>query len=290
MPTLPSFLFALLSWTQFAPSGKFSWTFNLDFPKTLTINLFRKLHNKQIETGHAKNVANFETVTIILLGLGAVYNPSQALIILAALQTKLTAAKAVMAAIDTAGADKAIAIDEREAEFEDLEKYAVNIKRTAEVEVNDEAFTKDLASIIRKLQGGRAGEKPVDDPNTPDVNESLNANSVSQRSYDSLIAHLADLIALLKTKSSYNPNDVEMQIPSIEAKLAALETKNNAAKTAIAAYGNAMDTRDEVLYNNDTGIIKLLKLIKTQLARKPGRDSTAYKQVTALEFRKSRAR
>ena len=239
-----------------------------------------------METGHAKNVANFETVTIILLGLGAVYNPSQALILLPALQTKLTAAKTVMAAIDTAGADKAIAIDEREGEFEDIEKYAVNIKRTAEVEVNDEAFTKDLASIVRKFRGGRAGEKPVDDPNTPNVNESLDTISVSQRSYDSLIAHLADLIALLKTKSSYNPNDVEMQIPSIEAKLAALQSKNNAAKTANAAYGNAMDNRDEILYNPDTGVLKLVKLIKTQLARKPGRDSTAYQQINALEFRK----
>lgn len=239
-----------------------------------------------METGHAKNVANFETVIIILLGLGAIYNPSQALILLPALQAKLAAAKAVLATVDTAGADKTIAVDEREGEFEDIEKYAVNIKRTAEVEVNDEAFTKDLASIVRKFRGGRAGEKPVDDPNTPNVNESLNTISVSQRSFDSMIAHLADLIALLKTQSSYNPNDVEMQIPSIEAKLAALEAKNNAAKTANAAYGNAMDTRDEVLYNNDTGIIKLVKLIKTQLARKPGKQSAAYQQINALEFRK----
>lgn len=239
-----------------------------------------------METGHAKNVANFETVTIILLGLGAVYNPGQALILLAALQTKLTAAKAVMAAIDTAGAEKTVAVDEREGEFKDLEKYAVNIKRTAEVEINDEAFTKDLASIVRKIQGRRAGKKPVDDPATPDVDESLDANSVSQRSYDSLIAHLADIIALLNKQSSYNPNDVEMQIPSIEAKLAALQSKNNAAKTANAAYGNAMDNRDEVLYNDDTGIIKLVKLIKTQLARKPGKDSAAYQQIISLEFRK----
>ena len=239
-----------------------------------------------METGHAKNVANFETVIIILTALGAVYNPVQALILLPALQARLTAAEAVLAAVDTAGAEKTIAVDEREAEFDDIEKYAVNIKRTAEVEVNDEAFTKDLASIVRKFRGGRAGEKPVDDPNTPNENESLGTISVSQRSYDSIISHLADLTALLKTKSSYNPNDVEMQIPSIEAKLAAMQSKNNAAKTANAAYGTAMDARDEVLYNKDTGILKLVKLIKTQLARKPGKDSAAYQQTNALEFRK----
>jgi len=42
---------------------------------------------KSMETGHAKNVANFETITIILAGLGAIYNPNQAPILLAALQT-----------------------------------------------------------------------------------------------------------------------------------------------------------------------------------------------------------
>ena len=42
-------------------------------------------------TGHAKNVANFETVTIVLNNLGAEYNPSQPLIQLPALQTKLIA-------------------------------------------------------------------------------------------------------------------------------------------------------------------------------------------------------
>jgi len=59
------------------------------------------------------------------------------------------------------------------------------------------------------------------------------------------------------------------------------------AKTAIAAFGSAIDARDEVLYNPDTGVLKLVKLIKVQLARKPGTNSTVYKQITALEFRKN---
>ena len=105
-----------------------------------------------METGHAKNVANFETAIIILNNLGAVYDTGQALILLPALQTKLTESKAVLTAVDTAGADKTITIDEREAEFKNLDKYAVNIKRTAEVEVNDEAFTKDLATQKQRRQ------------------------------------------------------------------------------------------------------------------------------------------
>ncbi|MGI8787487.1 MAG: hypothetical protein ACR2HG_06990 [Pyrinomonadaceae bacterium] len=224
-------------------------------------------------TGHAKNVANFETVNIILTNLGAEYNPSQPLILPPALQTKLTAAKAALAAVDGAEAAKKIAVNERAAEFDALQKLAVNVKRTAEVEVNDDAFTENLAAVIHKLRGTRAGDAPVDDPATLDIDESKNTRSVSARGYDNQVAYFADLIALLKTQSTYNPNEAEMKIPALETKLDTLETKNNAAKTAAAALGSAMDTRDEVLYDDHTGVIKLVKLIKAQIARKPGTNS-----------------
>jgi hypothetical protein len=77
-----------------------------------------------------------------------------------------------------------------------------------------------------------------------------------------------------------------MSIEVLETKLAALQAKNNAAKASEIALGNAIDARDRVLYHPETGIIKLVKLIKTHLARKPGKQSAAYQQINALEFRK----
>lgn len=237
-------------------------------------------------TGHAKNVANFETVVMVANNLGGDYETTQTLIQPAALQTKLTDAKDVLAGVDTAEAAKKIAVNERGAEFEGLDKFAVNVRRAAEVEINDEAFTADLLAIIRKMRGARAGEKPVDDPATPDVDESKSAHSVSARSYDNLIAYFADLIALLKTQTAYNPPDAEFKIPALEAKLARLTTENNRVKTAVIELGAAIDLRDRILYDEETGMIKLARLVKTTLARKPGTDSAAYKQIAALEFRK----
>jgi len=128
------------------------------------------------ETGHAKNVANFETIIIILVGLGAVYNPNQALIMLAALQIVLTEAKAALAAVTAADAAETIAIDEREAEFEGIGKLAVSAKRAAEVDVNDPAFTKDLTSITRKFYGSKKGGNsepaPVEGEPTPCASKS----------------------------------------------------------------------------------------------------------------------
>lgn len=238
-----------------------------------------------MESGHAKNVANFEQVIIILTALGSGYNPSQALIMLAALQTKLTEAQAALAAVDTAEANKTIKVDEAQAAFDGLDKYVVNIKRIAAVEINDEAFTRDLQTLVNEFTSKSRETGLPDDPLTPDINESRTTLSTSQRSRDNQIAHLADIIALLKTKT-YKTNDAEYDMPAIEARLADLTAKNNAAKASIAALGNAQDARDAVLYDDETGIIKLVKLIKTQLAVKPGRESAAYQQINALEFRK----
>lgn len=48
------------------------------------------------ETGHAKNVANFETLISFCTGYGATYNPSRDALKVANLQTLLIAAKAAI--------------------------------------------------------------------------------------------------------------------------------------------------------------------------------------------------
>lgn len=90
-----------------------------------------------METGHNKNVANFEHTITILTELGAEYAPNQELTTLRELQTALAAAKTALANGDTVEAEKTAKVDEVQQEFKDVEKYAVNINRNAEVELND---------------------------------------------------------------------------------------------------------------------------------------------------------
>lgn len=155
-----------------------------------------------METGHSKNVANFETVTIILTSLGARYAPPQALILLPTLKALLEEAKAALTDIDTAQAAKTVKVDEAQAEFEGLQKYVVNIKRQAEIEVNDPAFTEDLQTIVNEFHPPGRKTGLVDNPDTPE-DESRTAVSQSQQSRDNQLANLADISALLKTREEY---------------------------------------------------------------------------------------
>lgn len=239
-----------------------------------------------METGHNKNAANLQTAITILTALGGEYAPPQNLIALPELQTLLTDSQTALGEVDTAQAAKAVAVDEVQAEFDGLPKYVVNIKRQAQVELNDPAFTDNLQTIVNNFSpAGRKASVP-DDPATPDIDESRTSQSQSQRSRDSQIAYLADVSALLKTKPEYKANGTPYEVAAIDAKTAALSSKNTAAAATVAALGNKLDARDAVLYNDQTGIIPRIKLIKTYLTLKFGKDSAPYQQINALEFRR----
>lgn len=54
------------------------------------------------ETGHIKNVANYEKFIDSITALGTPYNPSKTSLKLPALNTQLTAAKTAIAAVNSA--------------------------------------------------------------------------------------------------------------------------------------------------------------------------------------------
>ena len=240
-----------------------------------------------METGHNKNVANFETTIIILTNLGAQYAPPQALIVLTALQQLLDQAKAALLAVDEAEAARTVKVDEAQAAFKDLPQYVVNIKRQAEVEVNDPSFTKDLQTIVNKFSPPGRDTGKDDNPATPDVDESRTAASQSQRSRDNLIAHLMDIVTLLKARDEYKATGTPYATAAIDDRIAALTAASNAAKAAEAAYGTKKDARDEILYDDEANnLLSRVKLIKAYVALKFGKDSAPYRQIAALEFRR----
>lgn len=241
-----------------------------------------------METGHNKNAANLQTAITILTDLGGEYAPPQDLIELPALQALLTASQTALGEADTAQAAKTIAVDEVQAEFDGLPKYVVNIKRQAQLELNDPAFTENLQTIVNKFSPASRTPIVPDDPSTTDIDESRTSRSQSERSRDNQIAYLADISALLKTKPEYEADGTPYTVAAIDAKIAALRTKNNHAAATAAALASKLDARDAVMYDDQTGIIPRIKLLKTYLTLKFGKDSAAYQQINALEFRKVR--
>lgn len=148
------------------------------------------------ETGHAKNVANFEDLISFCTGYGSAYNPSKASIKLPALNTLFTSAKNSLTTINTLLPPSTNAINAREIVFKPLSKLITRIVNAVASSNVPKQVVADVKTIARKLQGKRGSDKlptVIDDPNTPE-DESQKSISASQMSFDQRIENMDKLI------------------------------------------------------------------------------------------------
>ncbi|MBX7169551.1 MAG: hypothetical protein K1X72_01265 [Pyrinomonadaceae bacterium] len=238
------------------------------------------------ETGHAKNLSNFSKVISIISGLGSAYNPNNPLIELTNLQTKLTDLQTAYTTVVPLDSAETLAINERGAVFEPLQRLVTRISNAAAVNINDELFADNLRTIVRKLQGRRAPDKTVEETNPTNPEEPKQKNTTSQMGFDSRVANFFELITLLKTQGAYNPNENELKITALETLLLDLQTKNTAVVNATIAVQNARITRNEVFYNDTDGLVALTDLVKKYVKSVFGTTSPQFKQLSGLKFKK----
>ena len=169
------------------------------------------------ETGHAKNVANFEDLISFCTGYGTSYNPSKAGIKLPALNTLFTSAKKSLTAINTALPPNTNAVNAREIVFAPLSKLITRVVNAVESSSVSKQVIADVKTIARKIQGKRASDKlptVVDDPNTPE-DESQKSISASQMSFDNRIENMDKLIQLLASQTGYAPNETDLKVATL---------------------------------------------------------------------------
>lgn len=139
------------------------------------------------ETGHAKNVANFDSLITYVASYGAVYNPSKATLKLPALQALSLSGKNAVNAVNTASPAYSNAVAaSREAAFAPLSKLitrVMNALKATDTSVNVDESAKTYA---RKIQGTRATPKKTDEEKIALKAEGKVVNEVSssQMSYD----------------------------------------------------------------------------------------------------------
>ncbi len=234
------------------------------------------------ETGHARNVEHFATLISFVGGYG-VYKPSNPAIELVALQAKLGEAQGAIDGVTTAMAPSKMAVNDRENKFAGIRKLVTRVVNSFAASGAASNLIDDAKGFKRKLDGVRAGTLPKDDPNTTE-DESAAGNSVSQQSYTQLIEHFDNLIELLSASGTYNPNETELQIASLQALSTDLKAANAAVTAAFTPFSNARLTRNNSLYGEGSGLFDLAGLVKKYVKSLFGADSPEFSQISALKF------
>ena len=236
------------------------------------------------ETGHAKNIANFQDLISFCQGYGANYNPTKESLKIPQLQALYQVAQDKLNATKTQKTTFDNATNERRNTFANLKPLATKIINAFAVSGADTLAIADAKTVNKKLQGTSSKKATTTSDSLPPSGE-LKGASTSQQSYDRLIDHFANLIQVVAQNTNYAPNETELQVATLQTKLAELQTKNTNLINAYTGYSNAMIERNQTLYNPLTGLVQTSKEVKQYVKSVFGANSPQYKQVSGLEFK-----
>jgi hypothetical protein len=63
------------------------------------------------------------------------------------------------------------------------------------------------------------------------------------------------LVALLSAEPLYAPNETALKVVTLTAKHTSMNNANNAVKTGVVPYNNAVIARNKALYTTKTGLV-----------------------------------
>lgn len=243
------------------------------------------------ETGHAKNLANLETLTVDLSTFGTAYNPSKAAIKIPALQAFAVTCRTSITGVNTAIAAYGNAVAARELAYAPVSKLTTRIINALKAtDVSDQVID-NAKTFARKIQGTRASAKTKANPDA-DPNAAIEAIpaeprqiSTSQMSYDSRLDSLEKLIKVLASNPLYAPNENDLKVATLTTLYNDLRTKNTAVVTAAAQLAAARIARNELFYNPSTGIVALAAEVKSYVKSLFGASSPQYRQISVLQFK-----
>ena len=238
------------------------------------------------ETGHAKNVANFDELISFVTGYRETYNPSKATIKLDALKALSDHAKTSINAVSSMEPAYKSAVAAREVVFIPLSKLTTRIMNSIKATDTTVQVDENARTLVRKIQGVRATAKKTEDEKKAlaEKGKEVVEISTSQMSYDSRLDNFFKLIQLLSSVPEYNPNETELKIEHLNTILDDLKAKNAAVVESYIPLSNARISRNNLLYKENTGLYDVALDVKNYIKSVFGATSPQYKQVSKIKF------
>jgi hypothetical protein len=248
------------------------------------------------ETGHAKNVANFEKLIAACKSFKTKYNPSNDALTLTELQKSFAAGTTVLKSEKDNKVPFQIATNERQIAIAPLSKLTTRVTNSLEATKATAQTVADAKTIARKIKGERATTKPVTptppataegDP-VPGIDIEVKRISVSQMSFDSRIDNLDKFVTFLLGEPLYKPNETELQTTTLSNYLADLRKLNSKVIDTTEPYVDAIIDRNKTLYTEETGLVDIALETKKYVISVFGTSAPEYKKISKLKFTRPR--
>lgn len=238
------------------------------------------------ETGHAMNVANFSKMLVVCTSFGAAYNPSNPFIQLPQMNTSLTQAKDCLSALNAAQATYMNALSVRATLFKPFSALVTRIGNAVKASAANKQTKEQVMSLVRKLQGRRATPKSSEEEIAAAKAEGKEIREVSssQMGINNRLENFNKLVQLLATIPEYDPNETDLTVSALGNLYQDMYDKNMQVLNTESPMNNLRNTRNEILYKENSGLVDVATAAKMYVKSVFGATSPQYKQVSTLKF------
>lgn len=250
-------------------------------------NSTQQKSSSRSETGHAKNVANFQTLIAVVKTMDK-YRPNSQEFTIAGLEATYQTASTTTRVLSQENITLGKLIEERQKLFEPLPQLSTRVVNALADTKASSGFKKNAAAIARKIQGRRATpiKKPATDATIQSGEEATPKTiSVSQQGFDSMVEHFRKFTELLGTEPTYNHADKELSLEGLQLLVQKMETVNKAVKTTEATVGEQLRHRNKLLYQEETGLLNIASNVKKIVRGAYGARSAEAKAASAIRFK-----
>jgi len=221
---------------------------------------------------------------------GPSYNPSRQDLTVAGLtQTHQFGQRAINAFI-AAKINNQNAIFERKVAFKGFNVFITSSINAIIISGASIPVVEHAESLVRDLRGIRSKAKFSDEyiAAAKESGKEIKQNVLHKSMYDRKIDKFSELILFIVTIPQYKPNEPELTIDGLNARLNTIRTKHKEVKLTDAALSATRNLRKEALNADVTGLVNVGKSVKLYVKSVYGVNSTQYKEISNIPFVKSK--
>lgn len=237
------------------------------------------------ETGHAVNISNFKLIIDRCTSFGVPYNPSNADLGLASMTTLWTTGNNAHIVYTTGLQNAKNPINEREILFKPVNKLVTKALNYFNSTKATKLIKKDAKGLGDRIRGAVVKKATLADgrPNPDSV-------SVSHQSYVQRGDSFKQFAVLMASDVNYAPNENELKVLALGTLAADMKTVNDNIGNIIAPVDMARITRNNALYNVETGMVDVAMQCKAYVKGVFGVRSPESQTISGIKFSRPKIR
>lgn len=239
-------------------------------------------------SGHGKNLANFQRLIHAFDEMGPAYNPARASLTVPALTALYHRGREALDNVEKSKQANRKNVNARKDASKRVKASSTKAFHALKTFDITPVTIENARSFHMRIQGKRVNPKkeepvPVE---TGQSEEPKKKRSAAQQNYDALIENFGKFVMFLQSEPLYTPNEEELKTTTLIALLEEARAINMALAVTKNSMSSSFSVRKEIFYGDNDSILLISKAAKMYAKAKFGSTGDRYKRISKIFIRK----